>query len=578
MAFDLLKLNEHKEQWKKDPTGFLVEMLGMKLAPHQKRMVNDIWKNKRTSIKSANSIGKSHILAALALAFFFCYYEDDVRNVIVVFTAPTFSQVRLNIYNPIRHFIDIMEGKLAEAFERLTPSQKEIFGGKPPQVVPKLTEDKKQAEISYGRKSYILGVSTDSENSNVGKHGTYVLCIFDEAQGIDDSKMSDFAGITASGRIIRLVMIGNTTLPYGLSGPFYRSFQTASQWKQISISCFDTPNFILPNIKVEDFLKEESDPTFWRNKLDKHCKTNYYKDRSEEGLTRWEECVKEALAPWADWLINPIEAYNIFLDNGCSLDSYEFRTRCLAEFPADNSNSVYPQEWINNSFNNYNDDSKWQPGEIVMGCDIAQGTGHDKSAITIRNGNKVILCETFNLSLFELLDKIEELYNEYNVEKINIETDAVGRDKYLLLEQRGLPVVGIQAGGGVGEQGTDFVLDKEKQDRLKKEFCGKRDEIWWNLRALLNPNRDRIDETKDQLPALIPNKEALRQEMSAVTFKRNDKAKIKIASKDEIREKISRSPDLLDSIILAFADTGDGFYLNCNFGAINIAPSIQRPN
>jgi hypothetical protein len=146
-----------------------------------------------------------------------------------------------------------------------------------------------------------------------------------------------------------------------------------------------------------------------------------------------------------------------------------------------------------------------------------------------------------------------------------------------LLEQKGLPVVGIQAGGGVGEQGSAFTLDKEKQETLKREFCAKRDEIWWNLRDLLNPDRHKIEENNSQLSILLPNKESLRQEMSAITFKRNDRAKIKIASKDEIRNKISRSPDLLDSIILAFADTGDGFYLNCNFGAINIAPSIQRP-
>ncbi len=54
-------------------------------------------------------------------------------------------------------------------------------------------------------------------------------------------------------------MIGNTTLPDGLTGPFYRSFQKGSEWLQDSVSCFDTPNFINPNIKKEDF-KEEKDP------------------------------------------------------------------------------------------------------------------------------------------------------------------------------------------------------------------------------------------------------------------------------------------------------------------------------
>lgn len=578
MTFDLLKLNEYKQQWKSDPNGFMEEMLGSVLAPHQKRWGELIVNHDEISIKSANGTGKSFYFAAIALWFFFCYHENDDDNVIVVFTAPTFKQVRKNIFDPILRYVDKINFKLEKEYNKLTPNQKKIFGDKPPTFVPHITEDKKQAEISYGRTNYILGVSTEGENSNVGKHGTYVLCIFDEAQGIEDVKYSDFDGICNSGLIVKKVMIGNTNPTFGLCGQFYESFQKGSSWKQDSVSSFDCPTYILPNIKVEDFTKEESDPLFWRNKIDKYCKTDYYKAKAQDKIAQWQLDVKKALLPWSKYLANPIENYKLFQKNGYSLNAQAFKVRCLAEFPSSNDGAVYPQEWINESFKNYNNPDLFQSGEIVMGLDIGQGTGNDKSAICIRNGNRVLFAETFNLELFELLAKIEELFFQYNVEKINIETDGVGRDKYLLLEQRGLPIIGIQAGGGVGEQGSEFVLDKEKQERLKKDFCAKRDEIWWNLRDLLNPYRSRIEETSGQHFILLPNIEALRQEMSAATWKRNERQKIKICSVDEIKEKIKRHPDLLTAVIMAFADTGDGFYLNCNFGAINITPSIQRPN
>lgn len=576
MAFDLLKLNEYKREWRKNPEGFMKEMLGMRLAPHQKKMLHEIWNNKEVSIKSANGCGKSHLLAGIALAFFFCYHEDDIKNTIVVFTAPTFGQVRENIYNPIRHFIDVIDEKLESAYNSLSDTQKSTFVEGAPKFIGKISEDRKQAEIRMGRKNYILGVSTDSENSNVGKHGTYVLCIFDEAQGITDKKMTDFRGITASGRIIRKVMIGNTTLPDGLTGPYYNSFKAESKWKNISISCFDTPNFVLPNIKLQDFLEEEKSPNFWRNKLDKYCGTDYYKHKKEDTLTKWEEEVKAVLEPWSDWMINPIEAYDIFLDGGCSVDDYEFRTRCLAEFPNSDENALIQQDWINLSFDNYHNDNFWKPGSVAMGVDIAQGTGSDKSAISIRNGNKIIFTETFNLKLIQLIDKIEELYKQFNVEFINIETDGVGRDKAILLEQRGLNVNYIQVGAGAGEQSSEFIEDKEKQEQLKKDFCAKRDEVWWNFRNMMNPNRKYLEEFKDELPALLPPKEMLRQELSAITFKRNDKRKIKIASKEEIKAKISRSPDMCDSIVMAFANSDD-FYSGGNISMISVAPSIQRP-
>ena len=515
--------------------------------------------------------------AALALWFLFCYYVNDDDNVIVLITAPTFGQVRENIYNPIRKFIDKIDLKLSEEYEKLPEKlKKQVFPDGPPKFIDKLSEDRKLAEIRVGRTNYILGVSTDSENSNVGKHGTYVLCIFDEAQGIDDKKMSDFRGITTSGLVVKKVMIGNTTLPNGLTGPFYRSFQKGSEWVPDSVSCFDTPNFIKPNIKKEDFLREEKDPLYWRNKLDKYCKTDYYKAKKENKVAQWKLDVKQALMPWSKYLINPIEAHKIFVDNGSSLESYEFRTRCLAEFPPDTDGALFPQDWINLSFANYYDDTKWKRGDITMGVDIAQGTGSDKSAISIRDGNRIIFSETFNLALTPLLDKIEELYNQFNVQCINIETDGVGRDKAILLEERGLNVNYIQVGAGVGVQGSEFIEDKEKQEQLKKDFCGKRDEVWWNLRNLMNPDRRLLEEFSDELPVLLPPKEMLRQELSAMTFKRNDKSKIKVASKDEIKSKISRSPDMCDSIVMAFANSDD-FYSGGNLNMISVAPSIQRP-
>lgn len=577
MTFDLLKLNEYKHAWKSDPNGFIKEMLSSEIPMHQKKWGELVLEQDDITIKSANGIGKSYYWAALALWFLFCYYVNDDDNVIVLITAPTFGQVRENIYNPIRKFIDKIDLKLSEEYNKLPEKiQKQVFPEGPPKFIDKLSEDRKLAEIRVGRTNYILGVSTDSENSNVGKHGTYVLCIFDEAQGIDDKKMSDFRGITTSGLVVKKIMIGNTTLPNGLTGPFYRSFQKGSEWAQDSVSCFDTPNFIKPNIKKEDFLREEKDPLYWRNKLDKYCKTDYYKAKKENKVAQWKLDVKKALMPWSKYLINPIEAHKIFVDNGSSLDSYEFRTRCLAEFPPDVDGALFPQDWINLSFQNYYNETMWKRGDIVMGLDIGQGTGSDKSAISIRDGNKVIFSETFNLTITPLLDKIEELYNQFGVQCINIETDGVGRDKFLLLEERGLNVNAIQVGGGVGVQGSSFVEDKERQEQLKKDFVGKRDEVWWNLRNLLNPDRKLLEEFSDELPVLLPPKEMLRQELSAITFKRNDKSKIKIASKDEIKSKISRSPDMCDSVVMAFANSDD-FYSGGSFNMINVAPSIQRP-
>lgn len=558
--YTLAELASKRQYWRTHPAEFMSEILGLNLAYHQKKMLSAIVKHNNVTIRSANAVGKSTLLSAVAIWFFYCYLEDDVDNTIVLFTAPNFAQVRENVYNPIRAFI-------AQATEKL----RELTGNPEITLFGKLSENKNLAEIRYGNKNYIMGVSTEGENKNVGKHGTYVLCIFDEAQGISDSAFSDFEGITSSGLIVKKVMIGNTTLPNGNFGTFFNSFKENSEWHQIKISCFDTPNFINPNIKLEDYLKDEKDPTYWRNKLDKYCKTNYYKYKKEDNLSGWENDVKQALLPFSKWLINPIQAYRILMDYGGTPDSYEFKTRCLAEFPSGDENAVFPQDWINQAMNNYHNDSYWQPGEIVMGCDIGQGTGNDKSAIAIRNGNKIVFAQTYNLELFDLIAKITELHKQYEVNRINIEQDGVGRDKYLILKDSGLPVFGIQTGGGAGQQDTDFIFNKAENDERKKTFSRKRDEVWWNLRTLMNPLRPQVPESQGKLPLLLPDSVMLRQELSAITYSRNESGKIKIISKAELKNKIDRSSDLADSIVFACAEMGDAFYMPCAFGAINIS-------
>jgi len=566
----LIELASKKDYWKTHPEDFMNEMLDFQLAIHQKKILRDIIKYNRVSIVSANGIGKSKLLAAVIVWFFFCYLENDQKkNTIVLFTAPNFDQVMKSIYGPVKEFILTADNKLKKDFNDDSLS---LFG--------KISEDKNRAEVAYGNVSYIAGVTASGENKVVGKHGTYVLVIYDEAQGIDDSIFSDFKGITKSGKVVKQIMIGNSTIPekQGNFGKFYNSFQDNSIFKTNKISCFDTQTFLELGIKLNDYLVDENNESYWRNKLDRYAtkfhnrKINYFEYKKTDDLAKWEEDVKDSLEPWSQWLINPIAVYDELVDCGFNPKSYEFLTRCLAEFPENVARSLIPMNWVNNSMNNYNNDDLWLKGEIVMGVDVGGGSGADDSAIAIRNGNKLIYCEKFNLEIFELIDKISELFSEYNVDRIQIECDGIGKDKYILLEKTGLPVVGIQSGGSAGSQDAELLFDKKANDEIKAEFNRKRDEVWWNLRNCLNPLRTQIS---GQPPILIPNDRDLLKELPAITYDDSNKKK-KIISKDELRKILKGSPNKADSVVFAFADCGETFISKYSFGAFNIASNIDR--
>jgi len=221
----------------------------------------------------------------------------------------------------------------------------------------RLSENRNTAEVVYDDLSYMVGVTGSGENKVVGKHGTYVLAIFDEAQGIEDAIFSDFNGITLSGDVVKQVMIGNTTIPEekGNFGKFYQCFSEKSEYNKSQISCFKTHTFLETGITLADYMVDESDSNYWRNKLDKYAskfhnkKICYYDFKKTDDIAEWESYIKKSLAPWSKYLINPIAVYDILVGCGYNPNSYEFLTRCLAEFPNGITRGLIPQNWLQNS-------------------------------------------------------------------------------------------------------------------------------------------------------------------------------------------------------------------------------------
>jgi len=205
-----------------------------------------------------------------------------------------------------------------------------------------------------------------------------------------------------------------------------------------------------------------------------------------------------------------------------------------------------------------------------MGVDVGGGSGADDSAIAIRRGNKLLYCQKFNLEILELIDKISELFSEYNVDRIQIECDGIGKDKFILLEKSGLPVVGIQSGGGAGSN-DDFIFDKKENDDIKKRFNRKRDELWYNMRGYLNPLRIQVE---GKLPILIPKDDDLIKEFLA--FQYDDTNKIKVSSKDDLRKILKGSPNKADSVLFAFAESTTNSFSQYSFGGFSIGNSIDR--
>jgi hypothetical protein len=549
-----------KPLWRENPFLFFEEVLQIKLTHNQKKIVKAVLEHNKIAIKSGNSLGKTYLFAAIVVWFFFCYLspEDEDTDVIVVFTAPNFEQVSSGIFSNVKKFVLIANKNMKKRFGDQYPFLKDDF-----------SENDNIAKYKYDELSYILGLSTKSANAISGKHADFVLQIFDEAQGLPDQVFSAFTGIAQGGKIIKRILLGNPTISEcDLSKEgrhFFDAFNNEnSTYHQMTFSSFDTPNFIEMGIKLEDFIND----TVY-DKIDKFCGTNYNDVLSKKiSKSIYENTAKEKL-PFGS-ITNPLDAYNTFLDGARNIDAYDFRTRILGLFPDQNTNTIFPESWIKNSLNNYYLTEYFEPGDKILGIDIGGSDGHDPTGIAFLNGNRIEeLGEYTHSRQKELCDLIENKYYELDIDFIKIERDGVGRPYYDELLERKLNVIPIQSGGsaGIPNPYNDPNI-KEQNDIAKKIFFGKRDEYWWELRNRLRPDNDH------QKPILLPNNPQLLKQMGIGTYKYLNK-KIKVVDKETIIKMLSKkSPNLLDSVLIALSPEGDLSHLKA--GEISLI-QISKP-
>lgn len=530
---------EHKYQYMFCPEGFMWEKI---------THINNVGLQSTVCIEVDNTHTylteaydhNSFIIGALAFYYFVCNVSDDPdESTVIIITSVVFSQVKRSIFANIKHF-----AKRADKYV------KDRFGEEYSFLPKDFSDSPNTVEYWFNELSYIMGISTENQNAISGIHAKNLLVLFDEMQGISEQTFSGFRGVLQSG-LAKQILLGNPTLPNGPTGEFYNAMQPDSNYHRIFISAFDTPNFIETGIKLEDMLVPEVEPTNWRYKLDKYCGTNYKDACKNDCVGLWEHEVISKL-PYPN-LVNPISAFGILKDCGMNPNQYDFKTRILAQFPDGEGNCVINQQWLEKSMNDYENPEKHISGIITMGVDISGGLGRDFSTIAVRDGNKVIYLEEFQLRAPELEEKIIETYNNYGCSYCCLERDGLGKPIYDHIDEREvINIIPINSGGGAGfEEPLNY--DEETQTKEARElYYRKRDELWFNIRNLLNPYAQ-------ENPILLPRNQKLKRHLMCADWKKGQTGKIQVSPKEEMRKKIKESPDLADAVIFAFAPVGESY-------------------
>ncbi len=208
------------------------------------------------------------------------------------------------------------------------------------------------------------------------------------------------------------------------------------------------------------------------------------------------------------------------------LDSDYIRVNVLGEFPRQDSDTLIPLPLIEAAMaRKVEEVGRYRP---VWGLDVAR-FGDDRTALAIRRHRKLVSIESWRgLDTMQTAGRVKNLYDECAEDdrpsEIIIDVIGVGGGVVDRLSEQGLPVRGLNV--------SESPAVKSKFHRLRDEMYFKGRE-WFETLA--------VECADPQVGA----------ELSDVMYGFTSSGQIKVEAKDKIKERLGRSPDVGESLLLS---------------------------
>lgn len=487
-------------RYRHDPVGFLRDVLGIEPWSEQVRVLEAVRDHDRVAWKSGRRVGKSYLVAGLAL-WFYCSWEYAR----VIMTSTTARQVDSILWRAVS-MLRATSGRCV-ACRRIDP--KGITIPRPCDHSAIVDGDIGQLART-GLKSTddlyreIWGFTAKESEAVQGLAGPNMMVIADEASGIPEPIFEAFDGNAAGG--MKMILTGN---PTKTSGRFFDAFNKAALdttkrdaigWFGLTTSSEQSPNVITGRKEIEALATRE-----------------------------W---IRERAHEWG-------------------IDSPLYRIHVLGQFATNEDGRIFSVDRIRAAEERHEGAS--EAGRLFIGIDPAGATGMgDESCFTARRGVREIPTSEDGAG---------------KMVKLGLDTDGHLAVLVTLLARlatpREVPVVVMDRSGKIGSElyGTllAYVHDQEREKgRAPFEVVG----VNSSAKATRQPFV--YDTTRDELAASL--EQAFRDgaailedtkcsaELHVLEWKQGANGRLKVTPKDEIRKKLSRSPDRYDSLALAFWD------------------------
>ena len=214
-----------------------------------------------------------------------------------------------------------------------------------------------------------------------------------------------------------------------------------------------------------------------------------------------------------------------------------YQNRVLGEFASSEADGVIPLTWVekaNERWHEWNDTKPELPF-VCLGADIAR-SGEDKTVLALRFGQVITeLRVTTKEDTMQTSGRIKGVLNAYGG-KAFIDVIGIGAGVFDRLREDKYQVIPFNA-----SEHTDY-----KDSAGELGFINCRSASWWHMRELLDPDSEHN--------VALPPDDLLTGDLVSPHWKVTSGGKIQVEAKEDIKERIGRSTDYGDAVVMAFFD------------------------
>jgi len=476
-----------------DPEGYALDILREHVSNQQRQIFRAVAKpGSKVLVRSAHKVGKTRGGAAIVN-----YMHDTFDPGLVIATAPSDQSLRRQLFKEIRTVRPFGLGLLPQA-----------------------------NEIRHHEEHMVLGVLSKHPDSFQGKHGLSVYVLGDEFTAIPSTIVDRIGGMLKQSEGFGCLGLYN---PYDPTTPPYL-LEQSGEWDVIHLSALEHDN-------IAAGLRDEPPPVpaavelgDMVQRIFKECE--FCGDTpADDTCFLWPpESIREQVPddagdlPWG-WY-KPM--------------TIDFEVQVLGRWPSSAFDAVWTEADWKRCLGSPSLEPDWP---VQIGCDVARG-GHDAVTFAVRKGIALVQLEKFSVRGVprpspKIADRARALAKEWAPPGVS---------------PREVPVV-IDDTGGYGSGVVDYpdgfnfiglVSSEKAQD--EKKYPNKRSELWWSLKVASETECFHVGTVRHGRELV----DELQMDLKAARYTLDRKNRRVVEGKDAIKYRLKRSPDVADSVCLAW--------------------------